>query len=752
MTRYIHGNLVEGLELDKTSKDRTKPFQEKTVDKPLALKYKTKEWKIKREYKNTLRIQKPKTFDEIFEDSIWILFKKMGFSQMNQNRLFKIGTGTSKKQIDVFAKDYNDIFIVECKAAEKETRKDLTSDIRDILHLKKTIIDSLKEHYQEYFRCTFLLVTKNLSLTKKTYDLARESANKNFFLWDDKETEAYLELAKQLGKHSRAVMYSTLFSKRKVLEPVKVPAIRGGKGGNKYYYFIVQPSKLLTGVAYIHRREERNPEDVMITYQRMLNKSKLEKIKTYVQGGGFFANNIIVNFSSKPKWEKKGKIGDIVLGELTFPDHYGSAWVIDGQHRLYGYLNSGKSDDANIPVLAFDNIAVKDQAKLFVDINKEQKPVSAALLWDLYADLYEDSSDKKQQELRAISMVVKKLNDTKNSPLFESIKIPSRSKNLQSEAHLTLTRLCVALKENRLLKESEHLLFDENYEKTTDTAYEVISEYLTTISTMCPEDWSTDEKELLSSSVGLRILLNVLRQLLKYLDFHESKSIYLTKNRSKFNSKTKEILGPVFQKLRDMTPAERNAIRDASNREKIVENTQKLLWDMYKDTDFANELWEKGGWNPGIPDTESDKTIKKLIDETELELKSLIVEELKKLFDDDWWDKGIPSGTKDEIKVNIERDKAKIPWKKFNQIPNEDKLRLSGTAKIKDAIVKRSNWPQFEKYFVRDKEIVSAAFTFYENLRNKYSHAGRFEDLEEVEKGLGYWNMLWLRKCIGLPD
>ncbi|OGK41578.1 hypothetical protein A3A74_08145 [Candidatus Roizmanbacteria bacterium RIFCSPLOWO2_01_FULL_35_13] len=754
MSKYVSGVLIKNSDLDRVAKLKAKPVIEETVDKPLALKYKEQNWIIQKKYKKTLRILKYKTPDELFEDEIWLLFKKMGFKEMNEDRQLRIGVGTNQRQIDVFAKDDNHICLIECKTAEKPTKKDLSKDIREILHTKKEIIDSLREHYQDYYRCTFFLITKNIILTENNIKLAKENIEKNFFLWTEKETQSYMTMTEQFGAHARVIMYSNLFRNNKLLESIQVPAIRGGKGDNKYYYFVIQPEKLLSGITYIHRREERNPEEIMHTYQRMLNKTKLESIREYVQGGGYFANNIIVNFTNEPIFEQKGKVGDIVLGTLTLPRQYGSAWIIDGQHRLYGYLNSGKSEDAYIPVLAFDNIAVKDQAKLFVDINKEQKPVSAGLLWDLYSDLYTDSTDTRQQELRAISQISKKLNSDKDSPLHQLIKLPSQSKDIQKKAHLSLTRICIAINENRLIRKKENLLFDENYDNTIDTALEVIKEYLSTISKSFPEDWEKAEKGLLCSNVGIRILLNILRQLLRYLEFYEDKSIYFAKNKDRFNEKTIEILKPVIEKIKNMTQEERNKIRSDTNREMIVENTQKLLWDLKERTDFGIELWKKGGWNPGIPENESDERIKDLIDETEVELKSFIIQELKLLFGKEWWEKGIPSDTEEYIKNIIKKDISKSPWKedRLTSLPQEEKLRFASTSHLKDLIIKKNNWVQFEKCFAKDKEIVSTAFKFYETLRNKYMHPDRIKDLDDIEKGLGYWNMRWLRKCIGLVE
>ncbi|MDP2637650.1 MAG: DGQHR domain-containing protein [Candidatus Levybacteria bacterium] len=749
MSEYVSGVLVRNGDLDKVAKSRAKPITEETVDKPLALKYKDQNWIIKKENKKTLKIFKDKTRDELFEDEIWLLFKKMGFEEMNKDRQLRVGIGTSQRQIDVFAKDSKNIFLIECKSAEKPTVKDFSKDIYEILHTKEEIIDSLRKHYGEEYQYIFLLITKNIFLTENNLKLAKENIKKDFFIWTEKETQPYATMAEQYGNHARVIMYTNIFHNRKVLESIKVPAIRGGKGDNKYYCFVIQPEKLLGGIAYIHRREQTN-EEITFTYQRMLNKAKLESIKEYVGHGGYFANNIILNFTSRPVFEQNNIVGDIVLGTLTLPREYGSAWIIDGQHRLYGYLNSGKSGDAYIPVLAFDNMPVKDQARLFVDINKEQKPVSADLLWDLYADLYADSTDIKQQELRAISIISKKLNSDKNSPLYQLIELPSQSKDVQKKAHLSLTRVCIAINETKLIREDEDLLFDERYDKTTETAYEVIKEYFNTISKSYLEDWEKGEKGLLCSGVGIRMLINILRQLLKYLNFYENKSIYFSKNKERFNEKTIEILKSVIEKIKNMTSEERSKIRGETSREKIVENTQKLLWDLKEKTNFGRELWNKGGWNPGIPDDETDKRIKDLLDETEIKMRSFIVKELKLLYGNEWWEKGIPSEMKDRMKEIKEKDASKIPWKGIELTPNEEELRLAGTSYLKDMIIKRSNWVKFESSFVKDKEIVSTAFTFFEALRNKFAHPERVKDLDNIEKGLGYWNMKWLRRCIGL--
>ena len=298
MSIYVSGVLVKNGDLDTIAKSRAKPIVEETVDKPLALKYKDQNWIIQKENKITLRIIKDKSPDELFEDEIWVLFQKMGFKEMNKDRQLRIGVGPNQRQIDVFAKDDNNILLIECKSAEKPTVKDLSKDIYEILQTKREIIDSLRKHYGKHHdNYIFLLITKNINLPENNFKIAEENITKDFFIWTEKDTQAYAMMVEQYGNHARIIMYSNIFrDKKEVLESIRVPAIYAGKGDNKYYYFVIQPQKLLNGIAYIHRREERNPEEIALTYQRMLNKAKIESIKEYVKHGGYFANNIIMNF------------------------------------------------------------------------------------------------------------------------------------------------------------------------------------------------------------------------------------------------------------------------------------------------------------------------------------------------------------------------------------------------------------------------------------------------------------------------
>src|SRR6185437_9149522 len=126
------------------------------------------------------------------------------------------------------------------------------------------------------------------------------------------------------------------------------------------------------------------------TYQRLVKKSRLKAIGEFIKEGGYFPTNILVNFEERRRFDKRSidDEANIQFGDLHLPDRYKSAWIVDGQHRLYGYsVIDPKFSKQNVAVIAFEELKREDEAKLFVTINHEQKTVPRTLLDELDADL-----------------------------------------------------------------------------------------------------------------------------------------------------------------------------------------------------------------------------------------------------------------------------------------------------------------------------------------------------------------------------
>src|SRR5688500_4986145 len=110
-------------------------------------------------------------------------------------------------------------------------------------------------------------------------------------------------------------------------------------GGHKFYSLVTTPRHLLKIAFVIH--QVLNHPDGRSAYQRMISPARIDEIYRYIVKGGYFTTNILVNFSEECRFDllsnKENADPNIKFGWLYLPNKYKSAWIIDGQHRLYGY-------------------------------------------------------------------------------------------------------------------------------------------------------------------------------------------------------------------------------------------------------------------------------------------------------------------------------------------------------------------------------------------------------------------------------
>lgn len=121
------------------------------------------------------------------------------------------------------------------------------------------------------------------------------------------------------------------------------------------------------------------------------------------------------------------------IGILNIPNAYGIAYIIDGQHRLYGYAGTEKYKFTNtIPVVAFHNMESRQQLQIFMDINENQKAVSKDLRIDLEEDINWESKqvDSRLKALR--SSIIKVLANDNSSVLANKISVGEDTSNLAS--------------------------------------------------------------------------------------------------------------------------------------------------------------------------------------------------------------------------------------------------------------------------------------------------------------------------------
>ncbi len=526
--KYIsNGSILEGMDLEDERRIRKLEKIEKTVGIEVSIEG----WKDLRLYKNKKRIFKEKDISEKLEDKVWLLFYDIGINKIsskNFSLLLRESNGIKKtKQIDVLALDNNIVFIIECKTKEELGKKSLKKEIAEFALIKSTIHSAIKGYLQNReLKFIDIYITENILWDKNDEIDAKEN---NILVWDEYDLLALEELVEVAGKGAKYQIFNRIFYDQEIRGfDIKVPAIKAKMGGYTYYVFSMKPEDLLK-ISYVHRRQQKSDLiDLANTYQRMIKQSRIRQIELFIKNGGFFPGSIILNFHRKIEKEEiiggKRHLDSLCQSSkpvsIKIPHYYGSAWIIDGQHRLYGYANLDQKTTETVPVVAFVDLDDEQkkigkryslETKLFVDVNKNQKSIESNLLWDLYEDLYVESEYEKEKQLYVISKIAKLLNNRKESPFFRQIAIPKE----QNTGNITLTAICVSINQQRLIHRSDELLFSKSYDETIIYAFERISEFFRVIKEKMHDEWNKGEDHYIKTNAGVFVLMGILRDIVE---------------------------------------------------------------------------------------------------------------------------------------------------------------------------------------------------------------------------------------------
>jgi DNA sulfur modification protein DndB len=513
------GSLLEKDQILTEYRSRKKTYLEMRVDKAVAV---PDGWTVKREFLSTRRLVRQKSVADQLEDKVWRLFYDLGAERLS-SRCFTVTLKTRKgirktKEIDVLAVDDDVVFVVECKSRErlgkKQLRKDIAGFFDDMADVRNAMRVCLGVRTLKF---VFIFATENIEWDRNDREDARE---KGILVWDEYDLLALQELASLAGEGAKYQLYNRIFYEKRIKNfEVRVPALKAKMGGHTYYSFVLSPEHLLR-IAYVHQRSGTcSFLELSDSYQRMMQKARIRRIESFIEEGGFFPGSIIVNFSRRPLKEEvlgdKSRLSELRQEAkpvvLTLPPYYGCAWVVDGQHRLYGYADTEAKSRDTVPIVAFVQEPAAVQAKMFVDINKNQKAIPPDLLWDLYEDLFSESQVDKEQQLWAISKIAKTLNRDATSPFAGCISIPKE----QNVGNITLTTVCASISQQRLVARGDSLFFHKNYADTVTYAAERISAFFDIIRQELPDQWGLGDKHYVRTNAAFVVLSGILRDLVE---------------------------------------------------------------------------------------------------------------------------------------------------------------------------------------------------------------------------------------------
>ena len=561
--------LTDDKTLAAEHRRRKKQYEEKSVDPAFVSEHEEKGWEVQRPGKRKTRIKRLKTHDRWLEDRVWCLLRQMGFPVLSGDQ-FKVRFERSdhsvgEKQLDVYSEDSETALIVECKSRMERGRRSLQKDIQETVSLQSYIRKVINKRFSDKGKnkpkLIWLYATDNILWSEPDMERA---ADGGINLITENELQYFETFVKYMGPAARYQFLGEFLKGQKVpgLENYKLPAIRGKIGGETFYSFVTTPRKLLK-IAFINHQALNHP-DGRPAYQRMISKSRIKEISEFIKKGGYFPTNILVNFSDALRFDlissKDNSHPNIKFGWITLPSKYRSAWIIDGQHRLYGFSHlTEKFLDQSLFVLAFEKMVVQKEADLFITINHKQKSVPKSLLVSLLADIRMGDSDPSTALSALGSAVVRALNTDKSSPFarrFATHGIPP-----EPSQNLTIAEVVNGLRRSGLIgKLKGKKLMPGPFsggkdEQTILRVSKILNSYFEKVRAANPKRWEGGKAEFICTNPGIRAHLSVIAEVIRYLAHKKSLDFYLMSPEA-VSAELNGFCGPIFDYVKEASDEE----------------------------------------------------------------------------------------------------------------------------------------------------------------------------------------------------
>ena len=230
----------------------------------------------------------------------------------------------------------------------------------------------------------------------------------NYFQWIVQciKRSAKTEIFRFLGlKNSDIGIMSSSSATTQITAPIIYPKAFTGLTNKVRIVSFMMSAEDLLNTCYVLRKD--NWADSIWLYQRLIDKTKIKNIRSFLENKGeAFYNNIIVALPDNVSFIDEGgkyktidEIGELEGNcKLLLPKEMNSICVIDGQHRIFAHYESGTTSKQEIKIselrkqlhlLVTGLVFPKDmsaeeraaiQSEIFLDINSNAKPVPQNVL------------------------------------------------------------------------------------------------------------------------------------------------------------------------------------------------------------------------------------------------------------------------------------------------------------------------------------------------------------------------------------
>lgn len=236
------------------------------------------------------------------------------------------------------------------------------------------------------------------------------------------------------------------------------------------------PAGVLAKISYAAVRNQ-SPEPGAV--QRLLSKTRVDRIKDFTLKGGAYPGAIILN------WVGDGSNRLITTSSppaVSFHDNPESAQIVDGQHRVGG-IREAIAENSSIasmemPVVLYDGLRTAECAEIFLAINTEQRPVPKSLVYDLFGEQLNLSIDNATLRARDIAESLHRL---ETSPYYELIRFPAAG----TRGGITLASAVTAFKP----LVARYGAFEQIGATALETQKSIVLNYFTALQRLYGDSW-----------------------------------------------------------------------------------------------------------------------------------------------------------------------------------------------------------------------------------------------------------------------
>jgi DGQHR domain-containing protein len=448
-------------------------------------------------------------------ETVWRLFERAGFetqpSSTNPDEETVFLSASKKRTVDLSAS----VRGLKVKIiGENKTEQKLTGSFSARVNDFKEIVKAAKAKRG-------LLVFSKAEVSHEN----REYADQNSItVWGAKELAYYKELVETIGLEAKyEIIHSFGIRTAEEKTTHTVLALRFTQpfsdSETNLFLFTMNPDALLKTCVIYRRAANENAE----AYQRILKRKRMQAVSNFVtRKEALLPPSIIVHFSKNIDWsslivpekDKRGK--PIVFTKedscepvaLKIPMEYSSLELIDGQHRLYGFVGTDDAikKDFNLTVLGIHDLSSNIKRDTFIAINDNAHRIDPNLV--LFLKYTEDEAAcQADAELMALKIVVE-LNKT--SPFKSRIRLL----DFDPVGDQIITLKGFAGYYLRGLVGDKGLL-RQYYGNTSAEYVKPLRLYFSLLKNLFKNEWKEPERYVIFTNRGISAFLRLLKSILK---------------------------------------------------------------------------------------------------------------------------------------------------------------------------------------------------------------------------------------------